>query len=50
MGGKPEDAETAIKRVFGESAEVSTWEGGHSFNVTTHEQFQELVKWLEMKE
>jgi hypothetical protein len=50
MGGKPEDAEAAIKRVFGDATEVSTWEGGHSFNVTTQEQFEALVKWLEMKE
>jgi hypothetical protein len=50
MGGKPEDAETEIKQVFGASTEVSTWEGGYSFKVTSQEQFQALVKWLEMKE
>jgi hypothetical protein len=50
MHGKPEDAETAIKRIFGDSTEVLPWADGHSFKVTTQEQFQALVKWLEMKE
>ena len=50
MGGKPEGAETEIKRIFGDLTEVSTWEGGYSFKVTSQEQFQALVKWLEMKE
>ncbi len=50
MGGKPDDAEAEIKRVFGPSTEVLTWEGGFSFKVTSQEQFGSLVTWLEMKE
>jgi hypothetical protein len=49
MAGKPKDAEAEIKRVFGDGTEVSTWEGGFSFKVTTEAQFEALVKWLEMK-
>ena len=50
MGGKPDDAEEEIKRVFGSSTEVLTWEGGYSFKVTSQQQFESLVKWLGMKE
>jgi hypothetical protein len=50
MGGKPKEAEMEIKRVFGDLTEVISWEGGYSFNLTLEEQFQALVKWLEMKE
>ena len=50
MGGKPEDAEAEIERVFGDTTEVSTWEGGYSFKVTSEAQFEALVNWLELKE
>ena len=50
MAGKPEGAETEIKRIFGDSTEVSEWEGGYSFKVTSQEQFRALIQWLEMKD
>lgn len=50
MGGKPENAEADLRKVFGAPTEISPWQDGFSFKVSTQKQFEALVKWLGMKE
>ena len=45
--GKPENAEELLKSKFSSEIEISSWQGGYSFNIANEKQFDELVEWLQ---
>ncbi len=47
--GNFEDDQELIQSKFREEVPISSWRDGLSFNVTTENQFEDLVKWLKLE-
>lgn len=47
--GLPDGAETLLKSKFKEPIVVTRWRDGYSFHVRTQNQFEDLLKWLEIE-
>lgn len=48
LTGKPEDAEQTIKSKFSSDIEISSWADGYSVKIISEEQFNDMIKWLNL--